>query len=89
MLKQDVVINSNFIRLYKTLCPGPVTFILNKKLKSKISRIATANKKTVAVRFPKHKVAIKLLNILETPLAAPSANISSKLSPTSSLDVVD
>ena len=89
MLKQDVVINSNFIRLYKTLCPGPVTFILNKKLKSKISRVATANKKTVAVRFPKHKVAIKLLNILEIPLAAPSANISSKLSPTSSLDVVD
>ena len=47
MLKQDVVINSNFIRLHKTLCPGPVTFILNKKLKSKISRIATANKKTL------------------------------------------
>ena len=56
---------------------------------SKISKIATAQKKTVAVRIPKHVVARKLLKILKTPLAAPSANISSKLSPTSSNDVVD
>ena len=50
---------------------------------------ATAKKNTIAVRFPKHKVTRKLLNLLKVPLAAPSANISSKLSPTSSNDVVD
>ena len=57
--------------------------------KSKISKIATAKKKTVAVRIPKHKVVRKLLNILNVPLAAPSANISSKLSPTCADDVAD
>ena len=88
-LKRDAIINSSFIKLYKALCPGPITFILKKKPKSKISYKATAKKNTVAVRFPKHRVARKLLSLLKVPLAAPSANISSRLSPTSSKDVVD
>tara|TARA_B100000686_G_C16552757_1_gene843497 strand:- start:38 stop:994 length:957 start_codon:yes stop_codon:yes gene_type:complete len=88
-IKKDATINKNFLKLYKAFCPGPITFILKKNPRSKISILATAKKSTVAVRFPKHKVARKLLNLLEVPLAAPSANISSKLSPTSSNDVVD
>ena len=88
-LIKDVIINDSFLKLYKVLCPGPITFILKKKPSSKISSLATAKKNTVAIRFPKHKVARKLLSLLKTPLAAPSANISSKLSPTSSSDVVD
>ena len=88
-LKNDVMLNTNFKKLYSAFCPGPITFILKKKKKSRISKIATAGKKTVAVRIPKHKVARNLLKILRVPLAAPSANISSKLSPTSAKDVVD
>ena len=88
-LKKDAICNNSFIKLYKTLCPGPITFILNKKPKSKISKIAIAGKKTIAVRFPKHRVARSLLKLLSVPLAAPSANISSKLSPTCAKDVVD
>jgi L-threonylcarbamoyladenylate synthase len=88
-LKNDVILNKTFIRLYKTFCPGPITFVLNKKIESKISKIATARKKTIAVRIPKHKVARSLLKILKVPLAAPSANIASKLSPTSAKDVVE
>ena len=88
-LKNDAILNNTFIKLYKAFCPGPITFILKRKTKSKISKIATARKKTVAVRIPKHKVARNLLKILNTPLAAPSANIASKLSPTSAKDVVD
>ena len=88
-LERDAIINISFIKLYKTFCPGPITFILKKKTKSKISNKATANKNTVAVRFPKHVVARKLLDLLKVPLAAPSANISSRLSPTSSSDVAD
>jgi len=88
-LKNDAILNDSFNKLYKAFCPGPITFILNKKLKSKISVIATAKKNTIAVRFPKHKIARKLLSLLKVPLAAPSANMSSKLSPTSSKDVVD
>ena len=88
-LKKDVILCNHFIKLYKAFCPGPITFILNKSKKSKISKIVTAGKKTVAIRFPRHKTARDLLKILKTPLAAPSANISSKLSPTSAYDVAD
>ena len=44
-LKEDCSINSNFIKLYKSFCPGPITFILDLKNNSKISRIATNKKK--------------------------------------------
>ena len=88
-LKNNVMLNTNFKKLYSVFCPGPITFILKKKKRSKISKIATAGKKTVAVRIPKHRVARNLLGILKFPLAAPSANISSKLSPTSAEDVFE
>ena len=88
-LKNDVILNEDFNKLYKAFCPGPITFILKKKKKSSLASVVVAGKNTVAVRFPKHKVARKLLNIIKFPLAAPSANISSKLSPTSAKDVFD
>ena len=46
-------------------------------------------KKTLAVRFPNHSITRKLLKILNYPLAAPSANISTKISPVSKEDVKD
>ncbi len=88
-LKKDVILNNDFKKLYDAFCPGPITFVLKKKKNSKISKIAIAGKKTVAVRIPKHKVTRNLLNMLKFPLAAPSANISSKLSPTSAMDVFE
>ena len=88
-LKNDVILNENFKKLYKVFCPGPITFVLKKRKTSKISKMVTAGKETVAIRIPKHKIVRNLLNILSFPLAAPSANISSKLSPTSAKDVVD
>jgi len=88
-LKNNVICNASFIKLHKALCPGPITFILKINPKSKISKIARAGKKTVAVRIPKHKIAMRLLRMLDVPLAAPSANMSTKLSPTSAFDVID
>ena len=88
-LKKDAVYGESFIKLYKALCPGPITFILNKKKSSRICQSVNMKGKTIAVRFPNHKIAKSLLKILNVPLAAPSANISSKLSPTSAYDVVD
>jgi len=89
MLINDCQINNNFIKLYKKFCPGPITFVLNLKKESKISKNVTNNKKTLAVRFPKHSVTRKLLKILKYPLAAPSANISTKISPVTKEDVID
>ena len=86
-LKKDCVLNKNFFILYKKFCPGPITFVLTLKKKSRISTIVTNNKKTVAVRFPKNKITQKLLKLLKYPLAAPSANISTKISPVSKDDV--
>ncbi len=88
-LKDDCDLNVDFLRLYKKFCPGPITFILNQKKKSKISKIANNKKNTLAVRFPKHPVARILLKHLKFPIAAPSANISSRVSAVTSSDVKD
>ena len=88
-LKDDCDLNGDFLKLYKRFCPGPITFILNQKKKSKISKVATNKKNTLAVRFPKHPVARILLKHLKFPIAAPSANISSRVSAVTSSDVKD
>ena len=88
-LKNDCVLNKNFFVLYKKFCPGPITFILKLKKNSKISKNVTNNKKTLAIRFPKHVLVRKLLKKLKYPLAAPSANVSTKISPVSKEDVID
>ena len=89
MLKNDCEINNNFLKLYKYFCPGPITFVLKLKKESKISKNVTNKKKTLAVRFPKHPISRKLLKLLKYPLAAPSANISTKISAVTSQDVKD
>ena len=67
--------------LAKLFWPGPLTLLL-KKHASVPDRI-TAGKPTVAVRIPNHPVALSLLHQLDFPLAAPSANPFSSISPTS------
>ena len=89
MLEKDALIDNNFLKLYKKFSPGPLTFILRKKEKSKISRFANANMTTIAVRFPNNKVIRSLLKKLNFPLAIPSANISTGVSPTEPRDVID
>ena len=86
-LKKDCKINKLFLKLYKRFCPGPITFVLKLNKKSEISKNVTNNKKTLAVRFPKHPLTRKLLKEIKYPLAAPSANISTKISPVSKSDV--
>ena len=88
-LKQDCYINDNFIKLFNKFSPGPITFILKLKKDSKISNFVTNKQKTLAVRFPKHFLFRKLLKNLNYPLAAPSANISTKLSSVQASDVIE
>ena len=85
----DVVINDNFEKLYKKLCPGPITFILKRKLKSRVHPLACAKLKSIAIRFPKHKVLRSILKNINFPLAIPSANIFSNISPVCALDVYE
>ncbi len=86
-LVKDCNINNDFLKLYKKFCPGPITFILDLKKNSKISKIVTNKKKTLAIRFPKHPVTRNLLRKLKFPLAAPSANVSTKISAVCSSDI--
>jgi len=89
LLKKDAKYDKNFLKLYKKFSPGPLTYILKKRKNSKVSKFANAKLKTIAVRFPKNKVIRSLLKKLSFPLAIPSANISTGVSPTEPLDVVD
>ena len=86
-LKKDCIINDDFIKLYKKLSPGPITYILKLKNSSKISKYVTNKEKNLAVRFSKHKIFKNLLKELKYPLAAPSANISTRLSSVQASDV--
>jgi L-threonylcarbamoyladenylate synthase len=86
-LERDCLINDNFIKLYKKFSPGPITYVLKLKKDSKISKYVTNNQKSLAVRFPKHILFKNLLKQLDYPLAAPSANISTKVSAVKVKDV--
>ena len=88
-LKDDCHIDDNFIKLYNRFSPGPITFILKLKKDSKISKFVTNKQTSLAVRFPKHRLLRKLLKVLNYPLAAPSANISTRLSSVKASDVIE
>jgi L-threonylcarbamoyladenylate synthase len=72
-------------RLATLFCPGPLTFILPKS--SLVPSIITAGQETVAVRVPEHPMTLELLQKLDFPLAAPSANRYGGISPTTALHV--
>lgn len=72
-------------RLADAFWPGPLTLVLPKQ--STIPDVITAGKDTVAVRIPNHPVALELLNALDFPLAAPSANPFGSISPTTAKHV--
>jgi len=72
-------------KLANEFWPGPLTLVLKKQ--PHIPGLVTSGKDTVAVRVPNHPLALSLLEQLEFPLAAPSANPFGSISPTSALHV--
>lgn len=69
-------------KLADAFWPGPFTLVLKKKPDCGLSHLVSAGLDTVAVRVPEHPVVRELLQHFKHPIAAPSANISGKLSPT-------
>ncbi len=67
--------------------PGPLTVIVSKA--SQVSNVTTANLDTVAVRMPDHPLALNLIKQAGVPLAAPSANLSGRPSPTLAQHVLE
>ncbi len=75
------------LQLASAFWPGPLTLLLNKKWE--VPDLITAGKSTVAVRIPNHKMALDILNAIDFPLAAPSANPFGSISPTTAQHVAD
>lgn len=72
-------------KLISDFFPGPLTLIL--KRKDIVPNVVTANLDTVGVRMPENKIARDLIELSNTPIAAPSANISGKPSGTNIEDI--
>lgn len=73
--------------LMEAFWPGPLTLIFKKS--ENIPDSVTAGGKTVAVRWPDHQIAQRLILAAETPIAAPSANMSGRPSPTTAEHVLE
>jgi len=73
-------IPSNAKKLTKRFWPGPLTVVLLKR--EEVPDIVTAGLPSVAIRMPKHKMALSLIKLADCPIAAPSANLFGYSSPT-------
>jgi len=67
--------------------PGPLTLVLPAKPDNGLADVATAGLDSVAIRVPNHPLALELIRAADRPLAAPSANPSGRLSPTTAEQV--
>lgn len=87
---EDVCVFSDQARaLALAFWPGPLTLVLPVREGSSLSPLVTAGLGTVAVRVPAHPLAQALLAAFGGPLAAPSANLSGRVSPTRAEHVID
>ncbi|RAU20623.1 threonylcarbamoyl-AMP synthase [Paramagnetospirillum kuznetsovii] len=82
-----VELNPDAHRLAARFWPGPLTLVLPRRADSKVSLLASAGLDSIAVRMPDHPVALALIEAAGRPLAAPSANRSGAVSPTTAQHV--
>jgi L-threonylcarbamoyladenylate synthase len=76
-------------KLARAFWPGPLTIVVPRRADCKVCDLACAGLETVAIRAPKHEIAHSIIKQFGKPIAAPSANISGSISPTSAQDVMD
>lgn len=76
-------------RLARAFWPGPLTLVLPRRSASALSLLVSAGLDSVAVRAPDHPVARALLEATDRPVAAPSANVSGRVSPTTAGHVAE
>jgi L-threonylcarbamoyladenylate synthase len=74
-------------KLMKEFWPGPLTLVF--KHADTVPKVTVAGLDTIAIRMPKHNVALALIRESKCPIAAPSANLAGKPSPTSAKHVFD
>lgn len=84
---REVEINAQAETLAAAFWPGPLTLVLPRRPDSRISLLCSAGLPSLAVRVPRHEIGRNLIGATQRPLAAPSANASGKISPTSAAHV--
>ncbi|MGC8523034.1 MAG: L-threonylcarbamoyladenylate synthase [Acidibrevibacterium sp.] len=84
----DVVATPLAERLAQAFWPGPLTLVLPRRATSVVADLVSAGLSTLAVRVPAHPVALALLAAAAHPVAAPSANRSGRVSPTTAAHVL-
>jgi L-threonylcarbamoyladenylate synthase len=85
----DIAFSATARTLAAAFWPGGLTLVLPREPGSRIAQLAGAGLETLAVRVPAHPVAQALLEATGTPIAAPSANRSGQVSPTTAAHVLD
>lgn len=85
---RDVVPDARAERLAARFWPGPLTLVLPRRADCRVDPLTGAGLETLAVRVPAHPLALALLRAVGRPLAAPSANPSGRVSPTTAEHVL-
>ena len=80
-------IGQDAIKLMEAFWPGPLTMVFKKS--SAVPDATTGGLDTVAIRMPASDAALRLIDLAARPIAAPSANLSGKPSPTTAEDVLE
>ena len=86
---RHVTANDAAVRLAAAFWPGPLTLVLPRRVTCPVALLAGAGLDTLALRVPAHPVALALLRAVGRPVAAPSANRSGSVSPTTADHVLD
>ena len=69
-------------KLAATIWPGPLTIVVERRQDCRVSLLCSAGLSSIALRVPAHPLALQVLRIVDRPIAAPSANRSGSISPT-------
>lgn len=88
-LQEYADLSESAMQLARAFWPGPMTLILPRRKDCSISDLTTAGLPGFAARIPAHKTAQKIIKAAGVPLAAPSANKSGEVSPTSAMHVAE
>ncbi len=78
--------DEKILGIMERIWPGPITLVVKKK---NLGSVPTAGLDTVAIRMPAHPIALKLIDLVNRPIAAPSANKSGRPSPTLARHVIN
>jgi L-threonylcarbamoyladenylate synthase len=87
--ESEVVADERARELARRFWPGPLTLVLPRRPECHVDLLAGAGLDTLAVRVPAHPLALDLLRLVDRPVAAPSANRSGGVSPTTAAHVLE